>query len=64
MVDLNSTLPIFLAEARKFSDGGFLAEYAWVIVVLPFIAALAITFFGKKLTFKHKIIFYLIKEFP
>ncbi len=51
MVDLNSTLPILLAEAKKFGDGGVLAQYSWVIVVLPFIAALAITFFGKKLTY-------------
>ena len=51
MVNNNLLLPQFFAEAKSFTDGGLLAEYAWTIVVLPFIAALAITFFGKKLPY-------------
>ena len=35
---MNIALPVLFAETRNFSDGGLLAEYAWLIVVLPFIA--------------------------
>ena len=42
-----------LAEGKiSYTDGGIFAEFAWVIVVLPFIAALLITFFGKNLPLK------------
>ena len=35
-----------LAEGKAtYTDGGVFAEFAWIIVVLPFIAALGITFF-------------------
>ena len=43
----------FLAEGKtSYTDGGIFAEFAWLIVVLPFIAALLITFFGKNLPLK------------
>ncbi len=42
-----------LAEAKaSYTDGGIFAEFAWIIVVLPFLAALLITFFGKNLPLK------------
>ena len=42
-----------LAEGKAtYTDGGVFAEFAWIIVVLPFIAALGITFFGKSLPLK------------
>ena len=42
-----------LAESKlSYGDGGVFAEYAWILVVLPFISALIITFFGKKLPYK------------
>ena len=42
-----------LAESKiTYGDGGVLAEYAWILVVLPFISALLITFTGKKLPYK------------
>ena len=47
---VNSNLITFLAEGKlTYTDGGAFAEYTWLIVVLPFIAALLITFFGKYL---------------
>ena len=49
---VNYTLD-FLAEGKtSYTDGGIFAEFAWLIVVLPFIAALLITFFGKNLPLK------------
>ncbi|MGI9647199.1 MAG: hypothetical protein ACR2OI_01635, partial [Acidimicrobiia bacterium] len=39
-------------EAAHYSDGGMLASGAWLIVLVPFLAALAITLFGKRLP-KH-----------
>mgnify|MGYP001408754867 CR=1 FL=1 len=43
----------FLAETELvYTDGGILAEYAWSLVVLPFVAALLITFIGKHLPYK------------
>jgi len=36
-------------EAVHHSDGGVLASGAWLIVLVPFVAALAITLFGKRL---------------
>ena len=50
---VNSNLITFLAEGKvTYTDGGAFAEYTWLIVVLPFIAALLITFFGKYLPLK------------
>ena len=51
MVNIYTPLPAFLAEEKNFCDGGVLAEYAWIIVVLPFLAALVITFFGKNMKY-------------
>ena len=48
---MSTSLPALFMEAKSFSDGGVLAEYAWLIVVLPFIAALAITFLGKRMPY-------------
>ena len=50
---VNSNLISFLAEGKAtYTDGGTVAEYTWLIVVLPFLAALLITFLGKYLPFK------------
>ena len=50
---VNTNLISLLAEGKPtFTDGGIAAEYTWLIVVLPFIAALIITFFGKYLPLK------------
>ena len=42
-----------LATAEQHSvelaDGGVLAQYAWLMVVLPFVAALVITLYGKRM---------------
>jgi NADH-quinone oxidoreductase subunit L len=35
-------------EATKYSDGGWLAQAAWLIPVVPMVAAFAIVFFGKR----------------
>ena len=48
---MSTSLPALFMEAKSFSDGGVLAEYAWLIVVLPFISALAITFLGKRMPY-------------
>ncbi|MCP4303746.1 MAG: NADH-quinone oxidoreductase subunit L [bacterium] len=48
--------PLILATAEEegghavehFGDGGVLAEFAWLIPVVPMVAAFAIAFFGKK----------------
>ena len=48
--------PLILATAEEegghaveaFSDGGILAQFAWLIPVVPMVAAFAIAFFGKK----------------
>jgi len=37
---------------EALSTGGFFAETAWIMLVLPFVAFLAIIFFGKRLPFK------------
>ncbi len=43
----------FFAEGKpEYTDGGLLAEFTWLLVVLPFIAALLITVAGKYLPFK------------
>jgi NADH-quinone oxidoreductase subunit L len=36
------------AKAKEFSDGGALAEWAWLIPVVPMVMAFLIVFFGKK----------------
>ncbi len=36
-------------HAVEYGDGGFLAEWAWLLVIAPFVAFLAIVFFGKRL---------------
>ena len=42
-----------LAETELvYTDGGILAEFSWSLVVLPFVAALLITFIGKYLPYK------------
>ena len=37
---------------RVLSDGGLLAEWAWLIVVVPLVAAFVIVFFGKQMKYK------------
>ncbi|MDH3469932.1 MAG: NADH-quinone oxidoreductase subunit L [Acidimicrobiia bacterium] len=49
-----AALGLFAAEegehaALTLSDGGVLAEWAWLIVVVPLVAAFAIIFFGKQM---------------
>ncbi|NND04690.1 MAG: NADH-quinone oxidoreductase subunit L [Acidimicrobiia bacterium] len=39
-------------EAAKLSDGGVLASWAWLIPVVPMVAAFAIVFWGKKMPYK------------
>jgi len=39
-------------EAVHLAEGGLLAAWAWLIPVVPLVAAFAITFFGKRLPFK------------
>jgi NADH-quinone oxidoreductase subunit L len=56
MASLTHTLT-FLAqetghEAVQLSDGGVLAEFAWLIPVVPLAMAFGIVFFGKRLPFK------------
>ena len=47
---VNQNFINFLAEGQpEYTDGGVLAEFTWLIVVLPFLAAILITFFGKYL---------------
>ena len=56
---LASVAPLLLAaseeaghSAESFSDGGALAEWAWLIPVVPMVAAFAIVFFGKRSPWK------------
>ena len=49
--------PVLLAVSeegapKEFSDGGALAEWAWLIPVVPMVAAFAIVFFGKRSPWK------------
>ena len=54
-----------LAEGKAtYTDGGVFAEFAWIIVVLPFIAALGITFFGKSLPLKGAAVSYTHLTLP
>ena len=50
MVNFKPT--VFAEGELVYTDGGILAEYAWLLVVLPFVAALVITFTGKNLPLK------------
>ena len=44
---VNQNFVNFLAEGKpEYTDGGVIAEFTWLIVVLPFLAALLITFLG------------------
>ena len=45
-------LAVESGDAAKLSDGGFLASWAWLIPVVPMVAAFAIVFFGKRLPHK------------
>ena len=44
---VKTNINLFAEGEVVYTDGGVLAEFAWVLVVLPFIAALIITFAGK-----------------
>ena len=44
---VNFSLILFAESEAVYTDGGVLAEFSWLLVVLPFFAALLITFFGK-----------------
>ena len=45
---VNKNFINFLAEGQpEYTDGGVLAEFTWLIVVLPFLAAILIYFFWK-----------------
>ena len=47
---VNQNFINLLAEGKpEYTDGGVLAEFTWLIVVLPFLAAILITFLGKYL---------------
>ncbi len=49
---VNFTTTIFAEGELIYTDGGLLAQYAWLLVLLPFVAALIITFIGKHLPLK------------
>ena len=49
---VNRITNLFAEGKVVYTDGGVLAEFAWVLVVLPFVAALIITFIGKSLPMK------------
>ena len=49
---VKTNINLFAEGEVAYTDGGVLAEFAWVLVVLPFIAALIITFAGKSLPLK------------
>ncbi len=49
---VNFTTTIFAEGELIYTDGGLLAQYAWLLVLLPFVAALIITFMGKHLPLK------------
>ena len=54
---VNQDFVNFLAEGKpEYTDGGLIAEFTWLIVVLPFLAALFITFLGKYLPLKLSLI--------
>ena len=49
---MNQMLLRFAEEAPEFSTGGAMQEWAWLILVMPFVAVLGITFFGKRMKYK------------
>ena len=49
---VNFTSTIFAEGELIYTDGGLLAQYAWLLVLLPFVAALIITFMGQYLPLK------------
>ena len=49
---VNFTSTIFAEGELIYTDGGLLAQYAWLLVLLPFVTALIITFMGKYLPLK------------
>ncbi|MDC3065304.1 NADH-quinone oxidoreductase subunit L [Acidimicrobiaceae bacterium] len=49
---VNFTSTIFAEGELIYTDGGLLAQYAWLLVLMPFVAALIITFMGKYLPLK------------
>ena len=49
---VKTSINLFAEGEVVYTDGGILAEFAWVLVVLPFVAALMITFIGKSLPMK------------
>ena len=53
---VKTNINLFAEGEVVYTDGGVLAEFAWVLVVLPFIAALIITFAGKSLPLKLSLI--------
>ncbi|HKZ28901.1 MAG TPA: NADH-quinone oxidoreductase subunit L [Acidimicrobiia bacterium] len=51
-MNLPTTFAIAAEEtghAVEYGDGGLAAEWAWLLVIVPFLAFLAIVFFGKRL---------------
>src|SRR3990172_229478 len=44
-----AALNSFSEEAAHLSDGGVLAQWAWLIPVVPLVVMFAIVFFGKRL---------------
>jgi hypothetical protein len=50
---VNFSLILFAESEAVYTDGGILAEFSWLLVVLPFFAALLITFFGKYLPYER-----------
>ena len=49
---VKTNINLFAEGEVVYTDGGVIAEFAWVLVVLPFVAALIITFIGKSLPLK------------
>ena len=49
MINLTNFAILAAEEPASYGDGGFLAEWAWLLVIAPFVAFLAIVFFGKRL---------------
>ena len=49
---VKTNINLFAEGEVVYTNGGVLAEFAWVLVVLPFIASLVITFVGKSLPLK------------
>ncbi len=52
MVTTLTAAAFFAEEARDFSDGGVLADLAWLIPVVPLVAAGLIMLIGKRLRYQ------------